>query len=143
MTAAAVSIRRVTGPSEHLDLYTLQEACLPLDRPADVGVGAWWLAYDDDEAIAFAGMYPSVQWDDTVYLVRSGVLRGHRGQGLQKRLIAVRLRAARRDGKRWAVTETAGNPASSNSLIACGFKLFEPSKPWGLKNAVYFRKQLF
>jgi hypothetical protein len=27
-------------------------------------------------------------------------------------------------------------------LIACGFKLFQPTKPWGFKNALYWRRKL-
>jgi hypothetical protein len=27
-------------------------------------------------------------------------------------------------------------------LIACGFKMFEPSKPWGCKDTLYWRKKL-
>jgi hypothetical protein len=27
-------------------------------------------------------------------------------------------------------------------LIACGFKMFEPSQPWGCKDTLYWRKKL-
>lgn len=142
MPAAPISIRRVDGKDKDAahDLYSLQEACLPSDTPADVSRGYWWIAYDDDEPVAFGGMYRSVNWDDGVYLVRSGVAESYRGMGLQKRLIRVRLNHAARHGFRHAVTETTLNPASSNSLIACGFKIFAPPRPWGLKDAIYFRK---
>jgi L-amino acid N-acyltransferase YncA len=70
------------------------------------------------------------------------VLPAHRGQGIQKRLIRVRLRQARALGWNWVVTDTHDNPASSNSLIARGFKLFDPSKPWGADKTLYWRLKL-
>lgn len=137
---APIAIRRVDGSKEAHDLYSMQEACLPGDRPADVSRGFWWIAYDDDEPIGFGGLYRSVNWDDAVYLVRSGVMPSHRGLGLQKRLIRVRVAFARRAHFKQAVTETNLNPPSANSLIKCGFKIFTPPKPWGFKTAIYFRK---
>jgi hypothetical protein len=40
------------------------------------------------------------------------------------------------------ITDTYLNPASSNSLISCGFRLFEPSNPWGARGTLYWRKKL-
>lgn len=140
--AGPVTIRRVNGVEAAHDLYSMQEACLPSDAPADCSRGYWWVATDDDEPVAFAGLYRSTQWDDAVYLVRAGVMPSHRGIGLQKRLIRVRCTFAKRRGYRWAITDTTLNPPSANSLISCGFQTFTASKPWGPKGAIYFRKRL-
>jgi GNAT superfamily N-acetyltransferase len=83
-----------------------------------------------------------VRWIDTGYLCRAGVLSGYRGHGIQKKLIRARIRQAKALGWNWLVTDTYLNPASSNSLIATGFKLFEPSKPWGATQTLYWRKKL-
>jgi hypothetical protein len=40
------------------------------------------------------------------------------------------------------VTDTHDNPASANSLIARGFKLFDPTKPWGATGTLYWRLKL-
>jgi len=140
--ATDVIIRRVDAASHAHDLYALQEACLPVDAPADVSYGDWWLAYDDDEPVAFAGTYPSTKYPGGVYFVRAGVMQGHRGRGLHKRLIRTRLQYAKRRGLILAVTDTRDNPQSSNALIACGFRLFSPAKPWGHPDAVYWRRNL-
>jgi GNAT superfamily N-acetyltransferase len=76
-------------------------------------------------------------------MCRAGVVRSHRGKGLQKRLIRVRERKAREHGWKWLITDTASyNVASSNNLAACGFKLFRPSRPWGHDDGLYWRKAL-
>jgi len=49
---------------------------------------------------------------------------------------------AKEKGMNWLVTDTNDNPASGNSLIACGFKLFEPTVPWAAKGAIYWRMKL-
>jgi GNAT superfamily N-acetyltransferase len=69
-------------------------------------------------------------------------LPSHRGQGVQKRLIRARIRQARALGWNWLITDTYLNPASANSLIATGFKMYEPSQPWGAKQTLYWRLKL-
>jgi GNAT superfamily N-acetyltransferase len=125
------------------DLSVLQKKCLPYDTPYDTHLGFWWITYDSlNHPCAFAGLVHSVRWVDCGYLCRAGVLPSYRGQGLQKKLIRVRVRQAKALGWNWLVTDTYNNPASSNSLISCGFKLFEPSKPWGAKGTLYWRLNL-
>jgi GNAT superfamily N-acetyltransferase len=70
------------------------------------------------------------------------VLPEARGQGLQRRLIGARERHARALGMAWLVTDTYQNPASSNSLIAAGYRLYEPAQPWGARGTLYWRKRL-
>ena len=124
-------------------LSALQELCLPYDKPHITNAGWWWIATDEkNEPIGFAGLVASTRWADTGYLCRAGVIPTARGKGLQKRLIRARLRQACCVGYRWVITDTYENPASSNSLIACGFKLFEPSVPWGANGTLYWRLKL-
>jgi GNAT superfamily N-acetyltransferase len=78
----------------------------------------------------------------TGYLCRAGVLESHRGRGLQKRLIRVRERKARKLGWTHVVTDTYENPASANSLIKCGFRSYLPRNPWGAKGVAYWIKRL-
>jgi GNAT superfamily N-acetyltransferase len=124
-------------------LAVLQQKCLPGDTPSDTTTGWWWVVYDAlNLPCAFAGLIPSVRWTDTGYLCRAGVLSSHRGQGVQKRLIRARIRQARALGWEWLITDTYQNPASANSLIATGFKMYEPSQPWGAKETLYWRLKL-
>jgi hypothetical protein len=45
-------------------------------------------------------------------------------------------------GMNWVITDTNENPASANNLIATGFKMFEPSEPWGFKTALYWKYRI-
>lgn len=131
------SCKRVSSTIRQLQLQ-----CLPCDKPYNTSNGFWWVAYEGCEPVAFAGVVQSSQWIDAGYLCRSGVLPAYRGKGLQKRLIRARERKAREMGWNWLITDTRHNPASSNSLIACGYRLFIPSRPWGHSDAIYWRKEL-
>jgi len=139
-----VKIRKVDTSIERNRalLHWLQLEILPADTPEDTETGHWWVAYDNGNPIGFCGMRKSSRWSDTVYLCRAGVVYKAQGKGLQKRLIRVRERQAKRMKMNWLITDTFYNPASANSLIACGFKMFIPSKPWAYKDTCYWRKRL-
>lgn len=125
------------------ELSVLQKKCLPFDAPYNTNLGYWWITYDAfNLPCAFAGLVCSVRWSNVGYLCRAGVLPSHRGHGLQKKLIRARVRQARALGWNWLITDTYQNPASSNSLIATDFKLFEPSNPWGANGTLYWRLKL-
>lgn len=140
MQIRRVDIRKLEAQSR---LLALQQLCLPYDKPFDSTHGHWWIAVSAAGLDAgFAGLVPSVRWSDCGYLCRAGVAPLYRGQGIQKQLIRLRIRQAKTEGYAWLVTDTHENPASSNSLIATGFKLFEPSKPWGAKGTLYWKLSL-
>jgi len=66
-----------------------------------------------------------------------------RGQGLQRRLIRVRELAARKAGMLAIVTDThRENHASSNSLMAMGYRLYTPHTKWAFNDGLYWRKKL-
>jgi GNAT superfamily N-acetyltransferase len=123
-------------------LSTLQKECFPYDKPYPTNDGYWWIASTDGVDIGFAGLVYSSRWSDCGYFVRAGVLPNHRGQGIQKKLIRVRIRQAKALKMNWLITSTYENPASSNSLIACGFKLFNPTNPWMARHTLYWRLKL-
>lgn len=64
---------------------------------------------------------------------------GFTGHGLQLRLIKARLSQAKRLGWNWCITDTTNNPASSNSLINAGFKIYTPANKWSFRNAIYWK----
>jgi GNAT superfamily N-acetyltransferase len=118
----------------------LQKQCLPFDRVYKPDHGHWWIVYTETGApVGFAGLRRSYQWGDAGYLCRAGVLAQYQGHGLQKRLIDVRIRKAKSLNWAWLLTDTTDNPASANSLIAKGFRLYEPALPWAYKNSLYWR----
>jgi GNAT superfamily N-acetyltransferase len=138
------TIRRIDGQHDNQAalLHWLQLEILPSDDPLPTTTGWWWVIYQDDRPIGFCSLRKSSQWADAVYLCRAGILPKYRGKGLQKRLIRVRERLAKRLKMNWLVSDTYNNPASANSLIACGFRMFTPSQPWGAEQTCYWRKRL-
>jgi GNAT superfamily N-acetyltransferase len=124
-------------------LTLLQKTCLPADKIYPITKGYWYVVYtQNNEAVGFGGVVPSSRWSDTMYLCRAGVTRAHQGRGLQKRLLRARIRKAKALGMNWVITDTNENPASANNLISTGFKMFEPSEPWGFKTALYWKYRI-
>jgi len=121
-------------------ILAMQRRVMPEDEP--VSDADWWIVASDDGPVGFGGMVPSRQFSDVGYLVRAGVLPAHRGRGLQKRLIRARLAAARRAGYAAVVTDTYKNPTSANSLISCGFRAYEPARPWAWADSCYWIRTL-
>ena len=129
-------------PQTTLLMY-LQLKCLPSDKPLEIDSGYWWVTYTDTGTpVAFAGLVRSSQWSNAGYMCRAGVLPAYRGNGLQKKLIQCRIRKARALKLDWLVTDTTDNPASANSLISMGFKMYIPSVPWGYKHSSYWCMKL-
>jgi GNAT superfamily N-acetyltransferase len=127
-------------PSVQTTLLFLQKKILPEDIPYKPDRGHWWIAYaEDGKPVAFAGLVRSIRWNDTGYLCRAGVMYGYTGHGLQLRLIKARLAQAKRLGWNWCITDTTNNPASANSLINAGFKMYTPGQPWSFRNACYWK----
>lgn len=133
-------IRKVDGPANADFMSAIDQQCLPGCPAIDWSQGYWWIAYDDGMPVAFAGLKPSARFSGVGYLCRAAVLPSHRGRALQKRLIRVRLRMAKRLNWHTVVTDTYDNPASGNSLIACGFRLYTPEYPWSHEGACYWRR---
>jgi GNAT superfamily N-acetyltransferase len=124
-------------------LTLLQKTCLPADRIYPITKGYWYVVYtQNSEAVGFGGIVPSSRWADTMYLCRAGITRAHQGRGLQKRLLRARIRKAKTLGMNWVITDTNQNPASANNLISIGFRMFEPSEPWGFKTALYWKYRI-
>lgn len=107
-------------------------------------MGHWWLVRDADtkETVAFAGLTPAIYTPLTGYLKRVGVTREARGHGLQKKLLTVRERRARKNGWTTMITDTTDNPPSANSLIRAGYKIFEPTYRWAFSHSIYWKKDL-
>jgi len=138
-----IKVRKIDGEDYADDLRDMHLTCFTMNETMpDAADGQWWIAFDDDAPVGFAHLLQSKQYSNVGYLSRSGVLPTHRGNGLQKRFIRARITQARRNGWKWLRTDTRANPASSNSLISCGFRLFEPTNPWSFSDSLYFTLKL-
>lgn len=117
----------IFGPSEKSTLHD----------PATEGW--WWIAYD--EAGVPAGFCALTQnHPRTGYLHRSVVYPQDRGHGLQRRMIRVRERFARKQGWWRLRSDTCDSPHSVNNLVSSGYRNILPANPWGLKRSVYWQK---
>ena len=135
-------IRRAT-PDDTLDMHDMMQVCFEGNAVKDVTEHTWWIARDlDEEPAGFACLAKSLTQEHGGYLAYAGVMPKYRGQGLQKRLIRVRAREAKHLGYTVLVTDTCDNPPSANSLIACGFRMYDPASPWALANSVYWKRKL-
>jgi GNAT superfamily N-acetyltransferase len=104
--------------------------------------GCWWLAYLNDDPVAFAGMVPMVPFQNVGYFKRCLVLPGHHGRGLQYRLMKARELKARQLGWAMLVSECrADNERSANNFRRAGFDEFEPEQKWAA-DSIYFKKSL-
>lgn len=130
-----VSVGHLWATIVHLDTLCFAGSAPPLTSRD----GCWWMATRDGNPVGYAGIMQAASTPDGGYLARAGVMPAARGEGLQKRLIRLRLRYAKAQGWRTVVTDTCDNPASANSLIACGARMFNPDSPWGLPRSLYWR----
>lgn len=141
---------RLAATPDHLPLAVekivaeLDRRCFPTDAAVEIDDDCyWWLVWDKDKPVAFAGMRPCKETVNVglVALTRCGVVREYRGQGLQKRLLRARVAMARRLGFKQVVGYVKGfNLPSANSLIGTGFKLYRSS--WGGKGALHFYRDV-
>lgn len=111
-------------------IRTLQRVCLPGEILVDPAKDAWWIGRDErGVAVCFAGARVYRAHDEHALLLTSaGVIPSARGKGLQRRLIAARLRYAQQLAIPyvWTYTATSNRP-SSNNLIRSGFTLWKPT----------------
>jgi N-acetylglutamate synthase-like GNAT family acetyltransferase len=140
------SIRKVRTESEKLSVSLLNELLFPLDPPIKLadGVTTWWICRHDEtqDIVGFCGLRPSVVKPVVGDLERAGVLPDHRGNGLHRRMIKVRIAECKKQGWVSAVSWTYNNPSSANNLIGEGFRTYKPRKPWGADGAVYWSMRL-
>jgi len=132
------TIKRVKLTDQNKKLLAWMDSeCFPSDDPYELKRAAWWITYDEEgHPAAYAGI-------SGVYLCRAGVMPSDRGRGLQRRLLSVRERFARKTGLTVLITDTVDhNPASVNNLIHRGFVQYLPAEPWKGKGSLYWQKEL-
>jgi GNAT superfamily N-acetyltransferase len=134
---------RIQRQETPLAVLALDEECFPSDHRPALENSLWWIVWRGQQPVGYAGLRPC-QWSQNKglgFLSRAGVLREHRGRGLQRRLIRAREAEARALGLQELITYVAlWNCASLNSLVACGYRFYRPADKWGGKESVYLRK---
>lgn len=121
-----------------MDIMKMQIECFPEDDIYLPERGWWWIVYCRKQPAAFAGMVIVKDSPEMAYFPRAGVLVKHRGLGMQRSLIDIRILKAEELGLVKCITTTYDNPQSGNNLIRCGFKLYEPVEGWGREGTNYW-----
>ena len=115
-------IREVDGAEYEEELRYLHESTFVNgEGKPDFSDGHWWIAFFEDEPVAFIGVKQSVLGSHVGYFQRVGVLPQHRGNRLQARLMRAMESKAKKLGWLTIVTDTRDNPSSANNIIAAGF----------------------
>lgn len=99
----------------------------------------WWVMLDEGEIVAYCG---SIYSKGICIFNRAWVKKSHRGQGIQRRMIKTRLKAASTFCHIAITYTTLDNFPSANNLIDCGFKLYLPEYSYGGSDKLYFQKLL-
>lgn len=90
--------------------------------------GDWWVAWHGDVPVAFSHQEPTTYYPNSGYFGRVGVLPGHRGHGLQMRLMrAGEWKAKRVHGWEALYSDTTRNPHSAANLRKLGWVEFDPN----------------
>lgn len=97
----------------------------------------WWVIMSGNRIVAYCGCLYS---EGVCIFVRAWVHAEYRGQGIQRRMIKIRIKAARRACETVITYTTADNYPSANNLIKCGFLLYHPAYNYAGTEMIYFRK---
>jgi len=98
----------------------------------------WWVIEDNGQIIAYCG---SLYIDGVCIFVRAWVHRPYRGNGLQSRMIKLRLKAAKSCYK--AITYVHPDGISSmNHLVNNGFRFYVPQAKYAGDGFLYFYKDM-
>lgn len=138
---------RVRRHDNDVPLITYLDSRLFTDeeRVEDIDQSAWWVGFNSANVpVAYGGIKVVSGDPKTAFLSRAGVLDEARGQGLQRKLIDLRLRWARQQGCSQVITYThKDNTTSANNLIRSGFLLYSPEYAWvGREYFLYWTKTL-
>lgn len=105
-------------------------------------IGHWWIVNHSGCPVAFAGLVASTALQKSGYFCRVGVVKGHLGRGLQRRLMSALERRARHNAWHWIISDTTDNVFSANNFIRMGYRLFRPPSPWGWPRTLYWQKEI-
>jgi GNAT superfamily N-acetyltransferase len=99
----------------------------------------WWVMLDEGEIVAYCG---SIYSKGICIFNRAWVKKNYRGQGIQRRMIRTRIKAASTFCHIAITYTTLDNFPSANNLIDCGFRLYLPEYSYGGSDKLYYQKLL-
>ena len=133
-------ILKKATPSDIKELKVLDDYCFPGCGNEFKSKRIWWLVRDKNYIVAYCG---AIFTDDICIFNRAWVHKNYRGKGIQKKMIAARLKEAKSQGCYKAITYTLpSNLYSANNLMDKGFRLYYPQYCWVGAEQLYFFKDL-
>ena len=98
----------------------------------------WWVLLNTrGHIVAYCG---SIYASGICIFIRAWVKKTYRGKGLQKKLIDIRFKAAKKNSI-VAITYTIkNNCASINNLVSKGFRIYLPEYAYGGNEMLYWKK---
>lgn len=121
----------------------LHEDIFPLDEMVNIVEGKThcWIVWLNGDAVGFCAM--DLLSSNIAYFSRAGLSYKVRGKGLQKRLISVRERFAKKQGYAKIITYTVlDNIKSSVNLQKRGYFLYEPEYKYQGSDVLYWLKEI-
>lgn len=127
-------------PEDMDELKRLDSVCFPNCGDEFTPNRKWWIVRNGKKIVAYAG---AAYADGVCIFVRAWVGARYRKQGIHHKLIAARMRHAKRLECYRAVTYTVkDNTQSANNLVRRGFLLYTPSYVWAGREQLYFFKDI-
>lgn len=113
--------------------------------PGDKWVGdhhTFWIARDETGTVLGFCSAVYLTGENNVFLSSAAVFPCARGGGLQRRMIRHRVRWAKAQGARYAITYAIkSNYPSLTNLIRAGFRFYVPATSWA-GDVHYFERKL-
>lgn len=123
----------------HQTIYDFDQEYFPDCISSPIKNTYWIIATHMEEPIAYAALEMNPKKDYN-FLARCAVDEKHRGFGLQKHLIKLRVNYSKQNSNKPIITYThPENIFSSNALISSGFKLFKPKYRFAGKHMLYWK----
>ena len=97
----------------------------------------YWLVWHKGKRVGYCA---TKAFDDFIFMARSAVLSEYRGNGLQKRMLAIREKY-HKSGLFLTYTRRS-NAVSINNLIGCGYRAYWPEWRYGGREMVYWSKEV-
>jgi GNAT superfamily N-acetyltransferase len=130
---------RIINQAAYTQLQALDARCFPGCEGEFINNRDWWVIISGNIIVAYCGSWYS---SGICMFNRAWVKPEYRGQGIQKRMIKVRLAAAKLYGDTVITYTTRDNDKSANNLIAKGFRLYNPAYAYAGNEMIYFIKKL-
>jgi GNAT superfamily N-acetyltransferase len=100
----------------------------------------WWVIEEEGKIVAYCGCIYS---EGICIFNRAWVHRDYRGNGIQRRMINARLKAAKETCNAAITYTTFDNVPSANNLIKTKFIMYNPMYKYAGDDKLYFIRRLY